>query len=155
MYIWERFIFKEEKMDKISPYPPFKPFFYCFIFISSYVGEDFVDYFDGTLGSPCFNPCLSTKVLQSLAKINQYLIFFKIRGSMVSNERTDSALSTFDVTLDQVVTVTESRYPKMSFAKFFSDLGGSLGLWLGIGFIQIGVLLVNLVSKLRKSFLMR
>ena len=74
---------------------------------------------------------------------------------MVSDERTDSALSTFDVTLDQVVTVTESRYPKMSFSKFFSDLGGSLGLWLGIGFIQIGVLFVNLVSKLRKSFLMR
>ena len=75
---------------------------------------------------------------------------------MVSNERSDDdGLSTFDVTLDQVVTITESRYPKMSFAKFFSDLGGSLGLWLGVGIIQICVLIVNLVSKLRKSFLMR
>ena len=74
---------------------------------------------------------------------------------MVSDARSDSAFSTFDVTLDQVVTITESRYPKMSFAKFFSDLGGSLGLWLGVGIIQICVLLVNLVSKLRKSVLMR
>ena len=74
---------------------------------------------------------------------------------MVSNERSDSALSTFDVTLDQVVTITKSRYPKMSIAKFFSDLGGSLGLWLGVGIIQICLLLVNLVSKLKKSFVMR
>ena len=75
---------------------------------------------------------------------------------MVSNEKSDpTSTSTFDVTLDQVVTVTESRYPKMSFSKFLSDLGGSLGLWLGVGIIQIFVLLVNLVSKLRKSFLIR
>lgn len=32
------------------------------LFISSYEGEDFVDIFDGTWGSPCFNPCLSTMV---------------------------------------------------------------------------------------------
>ena len=71
---------------------------------------------------------------------------------MVSNERTDSKRSEFDVTLDQVVTITESRYPKMSFPKFFSDVGGSLGLWLGVGIIQICVLFVNLVKCQRKSF---
>ena len=56
-----------------------------------------------------------------------------------------------EVTLDQVVTVTESRYPKMSFTKLLSDIGGSLGIWLGMGIIQLCVILVNLVfSKLRK-----
>ena len=74
---------------------------------------------------------------------------------MVSNERTDSTLSTFDITLDQVVTITESRYPKMSFTKFFSDLGGSLGLWLGVGIIQLCVLIVNLIAKLKKSLKLR
>ena len=67
---------------------------------------------------------------------------------MVSNERSNKA-SQLDITLDQVVTVTESRYPPISFSKLLSDLGGSLGLWLGMGIIQICVLVVNLaVSKL-------
>ncbi len=68
---------------------------------------------------------------------------------MVSNERSDKA-STLDITLDQLVTVKESRFPKISLSKLLSDLGGSLGLWLGIGIIQICVIVVNLaVSKLR------
>ena len=33
-----------------------------FLLFSYYVGEDFVDFFDGTLESPCFQPCVSTKV---------------------------------------------------------------------------------------------
>ena len=68
---------------------------------------------------------------------------------MASNERSDKA-STLDITLDQLVTVKESRFPKISLSKLLSDLGGSLGLWLGIGIIQICVIVVNLaVSKLR------
>ena len=67
----------------------------------------------------------------------------------MSNERSDKA-STLDITLDQLVTVKESRFPKISLSKLLSDLGGSLGLWLGIGIIQICVIVVNLaVSKLR------
>ena len=66
------------------------------------------------------------------------------------NEMVDFAASVFEVTLDQVVTVTESRYPQMSFTKLFSEIGGSLGLWLGIGIIQLCVTIVNLAfSKLR------
>ena len=67
----------------------------------------------------------------------------------MSNERSDKA-STLDITLDQLVTVKESRFPKISLSKLLSDLGGSLGLWLGMGIIQICVIVVNLaVSKLR------
>ena len=64
---------------------------------------------------------------------------------MVSDEESYYAYSVLDITMDQVVTVTESNYPKVSFTKFFSDIGGSLGLWLGMGIIQLCVIAVNLL----------
>ena len=69
---------------------------------------------------------------------------------MVSDEKSYYPFSTFDVTLDQMVTVTESRYPELSFTKLLSEIGGSLGIWLGMGIIQLCVIFVNLLfSKLR------
>ena len=69
---------------------------------------------------------------------------------MVSDEESYYAYSVLDITMDQVVTITESNYPKMSFTKFFSDIGGSLGLLLGMGIIQLCVIAVNLLfSKFR------
>ena len=35
------------------------------------------------------------------------------------------------------VTVTESYIPELTFSTFIADLGGSLGLWLGVGAVQI------------------
>ena len=70
---------------------------------------------------------------------------------MVTDKPTSYGHSYLDITLDQEVTVVESRFPEMSFTKLFSDLGGSLGLWLGMGIIQICVLVVNMAfSKLRR-----
>ena len=44
-----------------------------FLLISSYVGEDFIDFFDGTHQSPCFNPCSSTKVFIYLVITSQLI----------------------------------------------------------------------------------
>ena len=39
--------------------------------------------------------------------------------------------------IDQNVVTTESYIPTFSLAIFIADLGGSLGLWLGVGVVQI------------------
>ena len=44
---------------------------------------------------------------------------------------------TISLSINQEVTVTESYIPEFSFATFMADLGGSLGLWLGVGAVQI------------------
>ena len=45
--------------------------------------------------------------------------------------------TTFDLTMDQEVTVTESFYPPFSPLTFFTVMGGALGLWLGVGVVQV------------------
>ena len=39
--------------------------------------------------------------------------------------------------IDPNVVITESYIPNFSLATFIADLGGSLGLWLGVGVVQI------------------
>ena len=45
--------------------------------------------------------------------------------------------SAFSFTLNQDIYIEESFIPPFSVATFFADLGGSLGLWLGVGVVQI------------------
>ena len=55
----------------------------------------------------------------------------------------------FDLTFDQEVTFTESFFPSLSMSNLFSQIGGALGLWLGIGVLQIteyGSFLANLLK---------
>ena len=66
------------------------------------------------------------------------IICLQIFGSMYTNEiRKDKNNSVLDITFDQEVTITESYYAKVSFSKLFADLGGALGIWLGVGIIQM------------------
>ena len=38
---------------------------------------------------------------------------------------------------DEMVTVTESFFPPASIPNFMAEIGGILGLWLGVGTLQI------------------
>ena len=58
--------------------------------------------------------------------------------------------SVFALFLNPEVTVTESYIPEFSFSTFIADLGGSLGLWLGVGAVQImssGLVFVNWIKS--------
>ena len=60
--------------------------------------------------------------------------------------------SKIDITLDQNVIVTKSYYPKFSFTIIISDLGGSLGFWLGLGINQLCLHCFTFLETITKYF---
>ena len=50
------------------------------------------------------------------------------------------------------MTVKEYYYPAFAFPDFLSKLGGSLGLWLGIGAIQIATQAAEIMARMKTFF---
>ena len=42
-----------------------------------------------------------------------------------------------ELTFEKSILVTKTFYPSISLTKMFSGLGGALGLWLGVGILQL------------------
>ena len=53
------------------------------------------------------------------------------------------ARSSLVFTFDQSVTLYDSDFPGFDWVAFFTDLGGSLGLWLGVGVAQVVEIVLN------------
>ena len=68
---------------------------------------------------------------------------------MVSDKVWNTYNSSFVLTLDQTVQVTKYFYPPLSLAKLLSDIGGSLGLWLGVGLLQICLFGVDFIKCIK------
>lgn len=57
---------------------------------------------------------------------------------MISSKFTDNTnLTVFDFTFDQTVTITEAYYSDFDLQEFLSNTGGAVGLWLGLGMVQL------------------
>ena len=57
------------------------------------------------------------------------------------------------ITFDQTVEISESFYPSLSIAELFSDMGGTIGLWLGVGLLQICFYFVDFTFYIKSMFL--
>ena len=60
--------------------------------------------------------------------------------------------TTFHLQFEDTVDITEYYYPNFSVPDFLSNIGGSMGLWLGVGVMQFGEFCSTICSKLSVRF---
>ena len=65
-----------------------------------------------------------------------FTVLVQIAGSLVWKS-TKEDVSSISLMFDDKVTITEHYVPEFSISTFVANLGGSLGLWLGVGAVQI------------------
>ena len=70
-------------------------------------------------------------------------------GDIVTSKKWKNESSYFDITFDQTVRVTESFYPPPSLSTLCADLGGSLGLWLGLGMLQLCITGIEFLKTIK------
>ena len=56
------------------------------------------------------------------------------------------------LTFRQKLTVTKYFFPEFSIAEFLSSMGGALGLWLGLGVLQLATNIVMVAKWLESYF---
>ena len=69
--------------------------------------------------------------------LQPYFFGIQISGRLMYTFNTDADNSMLGLSIHKKVITTESYIPNFSFPMFVADLGGSLGLWLGVGVVQI------------------
>ena len=85
--------------------------------------------------------------------IDSCILLLKVFGSLVEKKMNGKNYTKFDLAFDQTVIVTESYFPSPSLTKLLVELGGSLGLWLGVGFVQLCIYVASFISLERVFFL--
>jgi hypothetical protein len=98
--------------------------YYSYLAATSTLNENL---FDGTFVSDCRLPCTTiytdTRFISKKTSIEE--------GSLI------------DITFSPKVQVTTTDMVKLPLSTFLSDVGGSLGLWLGLGVVQAVTMLIN------------
>ena len=82
--------------------------------------KNFECIFDGTAVSDCPVPCLSTS-----AEAKEEDVSITDDGSDI------------DITFFETILVTTTSFPEFSFSDALAKLGGAMGLWLGLGIMQV------------------
>ena len=63
-------------------------------------------------------------------------------------QTTNTNYSRIDIAFSGTLTITTSDFPKFNPAAFLSEIGGAMGLWLGLGVVQTIEILVRAVWKI-------
>ena len=53
--------------------------------------------------------------------------------------------SFFSISFEETVLTTKYFFPSLSITRLLAELGGSLGLWLGVGMTQLFISSVNVI----------
>ena len=83
----------------------------------------------GTRMSNCPDPCTSTKIKTVYLDEKMY-------------DR-EGVSSRIDITFSDNVDTYINDFPKFHFSSFLAEIGGAIGLWLGLGVIQIMETIMN------------
>ena len=90
----------------------------------------------GRQESNCPKPCKLTSVIIITFLLN-FLTKTLIQVVSRNIENFIDDFPGFGFNINHKIEVTESYVPDFSFTAFLAGLGGSLGLWLGVGAVQI------------------
>ena len=128
-------------------------------------GLGFMKYTYGTEDSNCPSPCeqaeviigknFSGMILCHPVRAYQHFvfclnIFYQISAQLITKKR-QSDFTTLYLDIIQEVQVTEYYFPEFSSAKFFAEIGGSLGFWLGVGTMQLIKSFADVACMFRRS----
>ena len=73
----------------------------------------------------------------------------KVQAALVYKGKSLRENTKIGIKFDKMVTVTESFYPPASIPNFMAEIGGILGLWLGVGTLQIFVQALEYFNSVR------
>ena len=109
-----------------------------------------LDFPHGEIISPCFKPCLRTKVGKALNFEYVPKLYLQISGFKINEESWSHNFSMLTLSFDDTVEITEYKYAGLNFTKLCAEMGGALGLWLGLGIIQLFQEGLGLMKKLQQ-----
>ena len=73
----------------------------------------------------------------------------KISSRLIETWRQGS--NVIKLTLDPTVETIEAFFPKFSLSAFLADIGGSLGLWMGLGAVQLLSSVADMLSIMKSN----
>ena len=81
------------------------------------------------------------------------LLYLQISGFKINEESWSHNFSMLTLSFDDTVEITEYKYASLNFTKLCAEIGGALGLWLGLGMIQLFQEGLGLAKRIQQIFL--